>query len=218
MLTSPSSTPDSVRDLAAELNIDLPPRDHVAVDHFNHDTLSENPNHNLILVPRPTQSSKTQNYFGSSSNPIAFRGAGHSIGNRPLLFPVLSGSRTAYTYDTKKEKEFLDDAWAAGTQMQYITAFQARNNARIAISGSVEMFSDEFYTMTVKGVNGEETQTGNKDFAKDLTKWTFKETGVVKTVAIRHHLAGNASEVEINPMVYRIKNDVVSFSVDGIYR
>lgn len=91
--------------------------------------------------------------------------------------------------------------------MQYITALQARNNARIVIAGSTEMFSDEFFTMTVKGADGEETKTGNKEFVKDLTKWTFKETGVVKTVAVWHW----APEVspERNLRVYRVKNNVV---------
>lgn len=210
ILTSSSGTTDAVRDLATQLDIDLPPRDFIAVDHFNYDATSSPEKHDVVLIPRPTESEDSKNYFaGKPGEVIAFHGVGHSISNRPLLFPILSGSRTAYTYDSKEDEDgTAADAWAAGTQMQYITALQARNNARVTIAGSTKMFSDEYFEMTVKTPKGEELPVHNRDFAIQLTQWTFKEIGIVKTVAVRHYLT-NQTDAEINPRMYRVKNDVV---------
>jgi oligosaccharyltransferase complex subunit beta len=130
------------------------------------------------------------------------------LGNRPLLFPVLKASRTAYTYDTKEDEVFAEDAWTAGQQMYYLTALQARNDARLTISGSTDMFSDEFFGLEVEGPKGKKTKTANRAFAKEITEWTFKETGVVEVKAVRHHLA-NETDAPMNPGMYRVKNDVV---------
>jgi oligosaccharyltransferase complex subunit beta len=215
LLTSPSGTPEQARELARELDIDLPPRDFLAVDHFHHDVLSGSEKHDVILVQRPALSKTAQNYFsGSSSNKdvIAFRGAGHTLGNRPLLFPVLPAERTAYTYDTKEDFAYAEDPWAAGAQMHYVSAMQLRNNARVVVSGSTEMFSDEFFDMEVAAPGGGEAKkTANQEFAKEITQWAFQETGVVRVIDVRHYLT-NESNAEINPSVYRVKNDIVSCS------
>jgi oligosaccharyltransferase complex subunit beta len=210
LLTSPFGTTEQARELAREADIDLPPRDFLAVDHFNFDTLSESEKHDLILVTRPALSKTTWNYFSGKGGDevIAFRGVGHILGNRPLLFPVLTASRTAYTYDSREESAYAEAPWTAGTQMHYVTAFQSRNNARFTVSGSTDMFSDEFFDLEVKSANGKKTKTANQAFAKEITQWTFKEIGVVKVRAIRHYLT-NETDAQINPNTYRVKNDVV---------
>lgn len=216
MLTSPAGTTEQARELARELDVDLPPRDFVAADHMNFDALSagqQHPNkHQLILVPRPAPSPKTRNYFsggGGQDGLIAFRGAGHALGNRPLLFPILSASRSAYTFDAVEDAAYAEQPWAAGTQMHYVTGLQARNNARIVISGSADMLSNEFFDMEVQPVAAKtKAKTANRAFAREITQWAFKEIGVVKVVAVRHRLA-NATDAPANPHVYRIKNDIV---------
>ncbi|KAI5793086.1 Dolichyl-diphosphooligosaccharide--protein glycosyltransferase subunit WBP1 [Geopyxis carbonaria] len=215
LLTSPSGTPEQARELARELDIELPPRDYSAVDHFNYDSISSPEKHDIILVNRPAQSKGKQNYFSGKSDDevIAFRGAGHILGNRPLLFPILSGSRTAYTYDTKEDFAYAEDAWTTGTQMHYVTGMQARNNARFTVSGSTEMFSDEYFGMEVSKRNGKKVITANRKFAKEITQWTFKETGVLKVVGIKHYLT-NQTNAEINPSIYRVKNDVATFEIE----
>jgi len=206
LLTSPSGTPEQARELARELDIDIPPRNYKAVDHFNHEASSE---HDLILVPRPDVSTSQRNFF-SAAEPeyIAFRGAGHTLGNRPLLFPILKGSRTAYVYDTKEDFGYAEDPWTAGSQVNYVSALQARNNARIVVVGSTDIFSDEFFDMKAMR-KGEKTKvkTANRAFAKELTRWVFQETGVLKVVNVQHYLA-NETDAQVNPSLYRVKNDV----------
>ncbi|KAA8902588.1 Dolichyl-diphosphooligosaccharide--protein glycosyltransferase subunit WBP1 [Sphaerosporella brunnea] len=208
LLTSPFGTPEQARELARELDIDLPPRDFLAVDHFNYDTVSASEKHDVILVQRPPPSKSAQNYFsGKEGDVIAFRGTGHTLGNRPLLFPVLPAARTAYTYDTKEDFAYAEEPWSAGTQMHYVTAVQLRNNARVVVSGSAEMFSNEFFDMEVQAPNGQATKTANQEFAKEITQWAFQESGVVKVIAVRHYLS-NQTDAPINPNVYRVKNDI----------
>ncbi|KAL0640515.1 oligosaccharyl transferase glycoprotein complex, beta subunit [Maublancomyces gigas] len=211
LLTSPSSTPEQTREFARELEISLPPRDFSLVDHFNYDTLSAPSKHDVVLVPRPKASSSTQNYFSDSdskSDVIAFRGVGHTLGNGPLLNPILTAGRTSYAYDTKEDATYAEDPWSVGSQLHLVSALQARNNARITVSGSAEIFSDEFFGMKVKAQgSNKKVEVANRVFAKEVTGWTFKETGVVKVVGIRHYLTSGV-DAPINPSMYRIKNHV----------
>jgi oligosaccharyltransferase complex subunit beta len=124
--------------------------------------------------------------------------------------PILTAARTSYAYDTKEDFVYAQDPWSAGTQMHLVSALQARNNARVTIAGSVDMFSNEFFDLKVKKVGSEKPQKAvNRVFAKNLSEWTFMEKGVVKVVGVRHYLK-NETDAEINPGMYRIKNDVVS--------
>ncbi|PWW78369.1 Dolichyl-diphosphooligosaccharide-protein glycosyltransferase 48kDa subunit [Tuber magnatum] len=209
ILTSPSSIPEQIRELARELDIGLPPKDYIAVDHFNYDTVSNSEKHDVVLANRPAVSPAVHNYFsGKQDDLIAFRGAGHTLGNGPLLVPILTASRTAYAYDSKEDFAYAQDPWAAGTQMQFVSAMQARNNARITLVGSADMFSDEFFDMKVQKPGSTESQkTANKEFCKDVAAWTFGEKGIVKVNAIRHYLS-NEPNAPVNPNMYRVKNDV----------
>lgn len=204
MLTSPSGTPEQARELARELDIELPPRDFLAVDHLNYHPVLGAEKHDVLMVSRPARSAATQNYF-SGEGDVAFRGAGHTLGNRPLLFPVLRASRSAYTYDTKEDFSFAQDPWAAGNQMGLVSALQTRGNARVVVAGSADMFSDEFFA--IEGAV-------NREFSRDLTQWVFQEVGVVQTVAVRHYLT-NQTERVVNPNVYRVKNEIVGYSSGG---
>lgn len=211
ILTSPKGTPEQTREFARELDINLPPKDYLVVDHFSHDTLSTE-KHDMVIVKRPEVSTSTQNYFSPSSSStediIAYRGVGHTLGNGPLLNPILTAGRTSYAYDTIDDAVYAEDPWSAGSQLHLVSALQARNNARITISGSAEIFSDVFYGLNVKPPGStKKVKVANRAFGRDVTAWTFKETGVVKVVGIKHYLT-NETDAQINPSLYRIKNDV----------
>ena len=81
------------------------------------------------------------------------------------------------------------------------------------------MLKNKWLDATVKGPDGKSVKTANRDFAKQLSMWTFKETGVLKAGKIDHYLTSDSSEKGhnnsqlgyLNPAIYRIKNDVVSW-------
>lgn len=106
----------------------------------------------------------------------------------------------------------MEDTFATGTQLALVSAMQARNSARFTVLGSVESLENKWFSATVKGPDDEkETTTVNRQFAEQLTAWTFKETGVLKVGRIEHYLSDKdgAPVGDLNPKIYRIKNNIV---------
>ena len=162
-----------------------------------------------------------KNFFGGEGVLALSATVGQVLGNAsPLLAPILSAPETAYAYNPKEDGE-QEEPFATGKQLALISAMQARNSARFVVLGSLEMLEDKWFGASVKGINGKASKTVNREFAKQLTQWTFKETGVLKVGKIEHfeiaeQLVGskkpaNTTQVGFNnPEIYRIKNDVVS--------
>jgi oligosaccharyltransferase subunit beta len=195
------------------------------VDHFNYDSQSASEKHDVLVVsvPKPVRKD-VKNYF-AGPGPLAIPHAvGQILGNdSPLLTPILRAPSTAYAYNPKDEAESVEDLFGAGQQLALISALQARNSARFTVLGAVEMLEDKWFDAKVKHGDKSAIGVGNREFAAALTSWTFKEVGVLKVGRLQHHLsngkpAGILNETaypvgDINPSIYRIKNDVVSSSL-----
>ena len=222
-LSADSPTPTSISSLLLELDIHLPPdRDSIVVDHFNYDTASASEKHDVLLLPQGSRlRTDVKNYFGGDGI-IAFPMAvAQELGNTsPLLAPILRAKSTAYSYNPKDEAEVVEDPFATGEQISLVSSMQARNSARFTVFGSAEALENKWFAGKVKGVDGKDSKTANRDFAKQVTAWTFMELGVLKVGRFEHHLssisgnaAGNDSVAQLgylNPTIYRVKNDVVS--------
>jgi oligosaccharyltransferase complex subunit beta len=220
-LSANSTTPAAISSLLLELDIHLSPdRTSVVVDHFSFDVSSAGEKHDVLLVPRPKPlRMDVKNYFGGNGILAVPRAVAQSLGNdSPLLAPVLTAPATAYSYNPKEEGESIEDPFATGGQLALITAMQARNSARFTVLGSLEMLEDKWFDAIVKNAGGKPQKTINKEFAKQLSAWAFKETGVLKVGKIEHYeISGsprkgqNSSQIGyLNPAIYRIKNEVVS--------
>lgn len=205
-----------------ELGITLPPDRHsVVVDHFNYDSSSASEKHDVLVVPAPKPLRKDVKNFFIAPAPLAVPHAvGQVLSNEsPLLAPILRAPNTAYTYNPKDDADSADDVFAAGEQIALVSAMQARNSARFTLLGAVDMLEDKWFDAKVK-TNGDTGKTGNRDFAASISAWTFKELGVLSVGRLHHHLSSGEpttlqNEVaypvsELNPTIYRIKNDVVS--------
>ena len=222
-LSADSPTPTSISSLLLELDIHLPPdRDSLVVDHFNYDTASASEKHDVLLLPQGSQlRTDVKNYFGGDGI-IAFpRAVAQELGNTsPLLAPILRAKSTAYSYNPKDEAEVVEDPFATGEQISLVSSMQARNSARFTVFGSAEALENKWFASKVKSVDGKDSTTANREFAKQVTAWTFMELGVLKVGRVEHHLssitgnaAGNDSVAQLgylNPTIYRVKNDVVS--------
>lgn len=216
-----NTVPAAIASLLLELDIQLPPeRNSVVVDHFNYDIKSAVDTHDVVLAS--VKSPKVHNFF-SLEGLIAFpRAVGQVLGNAsPLLSPVVRAASTAYTYNPK-DSDSDDEAFATGSQISLVTAFQGRNSARFAILGSAEALEDKWFGATVQLPAQKAVKTVNEVFATALSAWTFKELGVLKVNTINHFLnegtqrgiraEDTASSLDLNPGIYRVKNDV-SYSV-----
>jgi oligosaccharyltransferase complex subunit beta len=219
-LSASSTTPAAISSLLLELDIHISAdRNSVVVDHFSYDVSSAARDHDVLLVPRPgPRRAGLKNFFGGEGILALPRAVGQSLGNEsPLLAPVLTAPATSYSYNPKDEADSIQDSFATGGQLALITAMQARNSARFTVLGSLEMLEDTWFEAKVKGVDGKATKTVNRDFARQLSAWAFKETGVLKVGHIHHYeiagssgKTGNQSQIGyLNPAIYRIKNNVV---------
>lgn len=220
-LSANTPTPSAITSLLLELDIHLPSdRNALVVDHFNYDASAAAEKHDVLLVPQPQPlRPDVKNYFGGNGILAVPRAVGQALGNgSPLLAPILRAPSTAYSYNPKDEADAVEDLFAAGQQLALVSAMQARNSARFTVLGSVEMLQDEWFDATVQK-GSQTTRTANRDFARALTGWAFKELGVLRVGRLHHYLneqhgksGVNESSVgasELNPKIYRIKNDVV---------
>lgn len=213
--STPSST--SIVSLLSELDIVLPAeRTGLVVDHFNYDTKSAADQHDVLLLPVPAAAAGTKSLFGEdagSDKLVAFpHSVGHILGDSPLLAPLVSAPRTAYSYNPKEQPDNVEDSdlFAAGSQIKLVSTLQARNSARFALLGSAELLTDAWFDAKVQlpAAGAKAVATYNREFARRLSGWAFKETGVLRVNWIEHHLNEAGASNESNPKIYRVKNDV----------
>ncbi len=68
--------------------------------------------------------------------------------DNPLVMDILHGKSSAYSHNP--EEEVTEYPHAVGKNTLFVAALQARNNARVVFTGSVDMFSDEFFQSSVQ--------------------------------------------------------------------
>lgn len=223
-LSGGSPTPNAISSLLLELDIILSPdRAPLVVDHFNYDTLSAAETHDVLLLPQPNAlRSGLKSYFGGDGVIALPRAAGQAFGiSSTLIAPVLRAPATAYSIETKEENAPFEDAFPTGSQIALVSTMQARNNARLSVLGSVDSLKDEWLGATVQGLDGKQLKTQNREFARQLTSWTFQETGVLRVGNIEHYpnaesekfAASSNFSGQLNPL-YRVKSGVVSSSFE----
>ena len=73
-------------------------------------------------------------------------------------------------------------------QILYNLIFFSRNNARVVFAGSIDLFSDKFFTSAVLGGGKKSAKSGNEALANSLSSWCFKLSGVLRVTKVNHHL------------------------------
>lgn len=183
--------------------------------------------HNYVLISHFSKSNPVLGAFTKSSSslstpkPVLYHGIGLTISNENILaVNVLRGNPTSYSaINSKPLSDSLEGVGGDNTQL--ITAIQGRNNARITISGSIDLFSNTFF-----GINN----TNNQLFTQELSKWSYGESGVLRFRDITHfrsdgvppdvilhekerpdlpHSLYPDPEITRNSLVYRIKDEIV---------
>ncbi|KAJ5786172.1 uncharacterized protein N7503_011384 [Penicillium pulvis] len=213
-LSGKASTSSAISSLLLEVDIHLSnDRSAVVIDHFNYDTISAAEKHDVLLLERPGPLRPDVKAFFDGEGVLALpHVAPQTLGsNSQLISPILRAPATAYAYNPKEEMPSPDDIEATGSQLNVVSAVQALNSARFVVLGSVEALEDQWFSGSVKAPNGKKVPTVNREFAKQLTGWAFKETGILKVGKIEHHLAtdGEVAVEDMNPKIYRVKNETV---------
>jgi len=167
---------------------------HTQSSNFDHQTVSiEASSDTLLNIPTVVGKKPLAN-----RRPLLFKGIGQTINeDSGLNIGVLRGYDT--TYSANPDAPVTEDqVKAIGKDTILISALQARNNARVVFSGSLLFFSDRFST----------SATDNYYLATEISKWAFKERGLLRATNITHHKVGETQP----PLIYTIK-DEITYSV-----
>lgn len=211
LLAVNSDVSETLRNFALECGVELDEKGTKVFDHFNYAVLGE-PDHSLIAATNIINSTIITGK--EIKAPVLFRGIAQTVEHGAELVSIaLSASETAYSADAKKGVVSEPPALVVGTSAALVTVLQARNNARVTISGSIDMFSNDLFNAAV--VVGPEAKqvaakSGNQDFCIGVARWTFQDRGVLRAENLRHRYQEDKGG---QPTLYRV-NDDVEFLVD----
>ncbi|MGH0132433.1 UNVERIFIED_CONTAM: hypothetical protein FKN15_049821 [Acipenser sinensis] len=209
LVAASSDIGDPLRELGSECGIEFDEEKTAVIDHHNYDI--SDPGEHTLIVADPESLMKSPTITGpATGKPILFKGVGMVADpDNPLVLDILTGSSTAYSYFP--DRPITQYPHAVGKNNLLIAGLQARNNARVIFSGSLDFFSDAFFSSAVqKATPGSErhTQNGNLELAVALSRWVFKEEGVLRVGAVSHHPVGETTP----PSAYTI-TDLVEYSI-----
>ncbi|VDK43659.1 unnamed protein product [Anisakis simplex] len=205
---------DALRDLATEIGFEFDDDKTVLIDHLNYDTLlaSQDDGEHTTIVAQPSQLMSAPAIVGSPSvhAPVLFKGVALVADktNR-LRLELLTASTSAYSFNPHNKIE--EYPAAIGRSAILVGALQARNNARVVLTGSLEMFSDAFINANVNkvGSTSKPSRSGNLQLITELSKWVLMEKGVLRVKSVTHHRVGEKTP----PREYTIL-DEVDYEID----
>ncbi|XP_056589169.1 dolichyl-diphosphooligosaccharide--protein glycosyltransferase 48 kDa subunit [Triplophysa dalaica] len=200
---------DPLRELGSECGIEFDEEKTAVIDHHNYDV--SDPGEHTLIVADPENLLKAPTIVGKPTDkPVMFKGVGMVADpDNSLVLDILTGSSTSYSYFP--DRPITQYPHAVGKNTLLIAGLQARNNARVVFSGSLHFFSDAFFNSPVqKAVSGSKRyeKTGNQELAEALSRWVFKEAGVLRVGAVSHHPVGESTP----PAAYTI-TDLVEYSI-----
>jgi oligosaccharyltransferase complex subunit beta len=172
------------------------------VDHFAYDSKDdENRGDHTLVVAREIKPIAGVFGPGATPAPVLFSGSAHRLTDKTnkLVTPVVLGAVTTYS---AKEGEAFE---APSGQLVLVSAMQARNNARVVVSGSTSFLSDRFFTSPINSVplGLKLARSGNEVVAGNLIGWALHDRGDLRIRSVRHHKVG-----ENTTSVYRIRDDL----------
>ncbi|XP_044487869.1 dolichyl-diphosphooligosaccharide--protein glycosyltransferase 48 kDa subunit-like [Mangifera indica] len=210
IIAGDANASDLIREIATECGVDFDEdASAMVIDHTSYAVSSTNGDHTLIASDDFINSDVI---LGSKKieAPVLFQGIGHSINPaNSLVLNVLSASPSAYS--TNPKFRLSSPPSLTGSAISLVSVVQARNNARVLITGSLSLFSNRFFRSGVQkaGSSIKHEKSGNEQFLTELSKWVFHERGHLKAMNVRHHKVGESEE----PAIYRI-NDDLEYSVE----
>ncbi|XP_070561467.1 dolichyl-diphosphooligosaccharide--protein glycosyltransferase 48 kDa subunit-like [Ptychodera flava] len=209
LVAASSDIGEPLRDLGGECGIEFDEEKTAVIDHLNYDTADEG--QHTLIVAKPSDMIDAKTITGEkSSSPILFRGVGMTADpDNPLVLDILHASSTAYSFFP--DEKITEYPHAVGKNTLLVAALQARNNARVVFSGSVDLFSDDFFQSSVQiAAPGSKKfpVSGNQNLAIALSQWVFKEHGVLRVGQVKHHKVGEKTP----PAAYTVE-DEVEFSI-----
>mmetsp|Transcript_65641 Transcript_65641/g.129115 ORF Transcript_65641/g.129115 Transcript_65641/m.129115 type:complete len:459 (-) Transcript_65641:92-1468(-) len=225
LIAASKDVSDNVRDLVESFGISINKKGSEVIDHFETLEAFDISLQNTHILARQASTSKAVlgSYASDSSRaPVLFHGVAQSLvdSENVLALRVLEGNPSTYSAIPNKAAE------TSGQDALLVTAVQGRNNARVVVSGSLDMFSNAFF----RAIDANGVQVGNEVFCRELSRWALAETAVLRFRDITHHRTDGVPpdvilhekerpdlpvtmypdpELTRNSLVYRIKDEIV---------
>jgi len=176
------------------------------IDHHNFDSRLDDGKHTTVVVPS-SQLTSAELIVGQKAKlgPVLFKGVALSYSDEnKLRLSILNAGTTSYAFNP--DTPITEYPQAIGKSTVLIGALQARNNARVVLTGSLRLFSDEYFNAQVQRAGSSEkpVKSGNAELAVALSKWVFKESGVLRVSSVKHHKVGETKP----PREYTITEEV----------
>ena len=191
ILVGSTEMSSEVRSLAAECGVAFTTPNGNVQDHFHYQqksgdqTLLESSNYmqgNVVL----SESAKKA--------PLLWRGVGQYVDpNNELAFSAIRGYSTSYSLPAGSSA-LTKDLKYSGEATSLVSLVQTRNNARVMVSGSMDMFSDAFFS----------GGSSNARFCEDVTSWVMGYKALLRAEGLKHRLVGATESQD----VYRIKDEL----------
>ncbi|XVE82675.1 hypothetical protein DITRI_Ditri16bG0024900 [Diplodiscus trichospermus] len=208
IVAADASASDLIKNIATECGVDFDEDSSaMVIDHKSYAISGTEGDHTLIASDDFIQS---EVILGKTKieAPVLFKGIAHSVNAaNSLVLKVLSASPSAYS--ANPETKLLGPPLLSGSAISLVSVVQARNDARIMITGSPDLFSNRLLRTTVQkaGSPDKYEKSGNEQFVTEISKWVFHERGHLKAINLRHQKVGETDE----PAMYRIKDDLKFF-------
>jgi len=204
IIAADSDISDFIREVASECNVEFDQEGTHVIDHVNYDSSDYHGQHTLLAADNFANAPAI---FKNINAPVLFRGVAQDIEeDSDLLFPLLTGASTSYSHHSSNS---VKDLHVAGSKLVLVSALQARNNARVIFSGSLDLFSNKFFSSSVQkysddGKSQKYAKSGNEEFVNQITAWAFQEKGVLRASNAETHRVGET----VAPYSYTIKQEV----------
>jgi len=179
----------NIATLAESVGVKFEEQGSYILDHFNFDQSDFEGDHSLII----SDNFVNTEVFGKKPIPaVLYRGTSFTLdSDNTLVFSILTPETTSYLHLKSSIK-------ANSKNSALVAGLQARNDARVIITGSLELFSNDFFTHKAQKVGSKGAHaSGNSEFAVELTKWLFKERGLIRISNIEHHKVGETHSRDI---------------------
>ncbi|KFV63557.1 Dolichyl-diphosphooligosaccharide--protein glycosyltransferase 48 kDa subunit, partial [Dryobates pubescens] len=201
LVAASSDIGDPLRELGSECGIEFDEERTAVIDHHNYDI--SDPGQHTLIVADAENLLKAPTIVGKAVlNPILFRGVGMVADpDNPLVLDILTGSSTSYSFFPDKpitQYPHVVGDWQQGTAMGGTEPAGVVSALWCALVASLPQPSSALRY----------SQTGNYELAVALSRWVFKEEGVLRVGAVSHHRVGELTP----PNAYTV-TDLVEYSI-----
>ncbi|BFU25627.1 dolichyl-diphosphooligosaccharide-protein glycotransferase, putative [Entamoeba histolytica HM-1:IMSS-B] len=147
-----------------------------------------------------------QNIFNQRIQNILFSGIGLYLPPSPFTSSLLKAQNSAST------SLFPNVSFAQETNITLVASLQARNNARIIVSGSSLLFSNIAFDSVIEHPSLNLIKSDNKKFTENIIDWVLQRRCVIRMKNIHWEKINGVKEVDYDHQL--VINDTIKVNVE----